>query len=68
MNNPVNATLEKYIHVKLVRSRAGRLSRHRAILAATGLKRLNQVVKLRDNAATRGMLRLIHYLVRVEEK
>lgn len=57
---------EKHIHITLVRSPIGCLPKHKASLATMGLRRLRQVVSARDNAATRGILNQIRYLVKVE--
>jgi large subunit ribosomal protein L30 len=58
---------DKYIDVQLIRSPVGRLPKHKAALATIGLKRLQQQVRLRDNLATRGLLRKIAYLIKVVE-
>lgn len=58
----------KYFEVKLVRSGAGRTDRQRKTLAGLGLKRMNQVVCLRDSEAIRGMLYKVVHLIAVTPK
>lgn len=55
------------LKVTLVKSRFGRLPKHRATVAGLGLKRINQTVVLQDTPEIRGMINMVHYLVRVEE-
>ncbi|MFW6092977.1 MAG: 50S ribosomal protein L30 [Pseudomonadota bacterium] len=54
------------IRVTLVRSPAGRLTKHRATVTGLGLKRVNHTVELEDTPAVRGMINRVNYLVRVE--
>ena len=55
------------IRVTLVRSRHGRLKRHQACVRGLGLRRMHQTVEVEDSPCTRGMIRKISYLLRVEE-
>ena len=55
------------LKVTLVKSRFGRLPKHRATVAGLGLKRINQTVVLQDTPEIRGMVDKVCYLVRVEE-
>ncbi len=55
------------LKVTLVKSRFGRLPKHRATVAGLGLKRINQTVVLQDTPEIRGMINKVRYLVRVEE-
>lgn len=55
------------LKVTLVKSRFGRLPKHRATVAGLGLKRINQTVVLQDTPQIRGMINKVSYLVRVEE-
>ena len=57
----------KKIKVTLVKSTIGAIPKHRATVAALGLKKLNKTVELPDNAATRGMVQQVCHLVKVEE-
>lgn len=58
---------EKKLKLKLVRSISGRLPRHKATITALGLRRLNQVVELRDTPSIRGMVNQVNYLLQIEE-
>jgi len=58
---------EKKIKVTLVKSTIGAIPKHRATVAALGLKKLNKTVELPDNAATKGMVNQVRHLVKVEE-
>ncbi|HAG69656.1 MAG TPA: 50S ribosomal protein L30 [Lachnospiraceae bacterium] len=58
---------EKKIKVTLVKSTIGAIPKHKATVAALGLKKLGRSNELPDNAATRGMIRQVCHLVKVEE-
>ena len=55
------------VKVTLVKSPIGAIPKHRATVAALGLKKLNKSVELPNNAATMGMLKQVQHLVKVEE-
>lgn len=55
------------IKVTLVKSTIGAIPKHRATVAALGLKKLNYSVELPNNAATLGMVKQVQHLVKVEE-
>ncbi|ROR34842.1 50S ribosomal protein L30 [Inmirania thermothiophila] len=57
----------KKLRVTLVRSRYGRIPKHRACIAGLGLRRMHQTVELEDTPAIRGMIRKVAYLLKVEE-
>ena len=57
----------KKIRIKLIKSRFGRIKKHRACLAGIGLKKINQVVELDATPENIGMVNKIRYLVDVEE-
>jgi large subunit ribosomal protein L30 len=59
--------MDQILRVKLVRSPSGRLPKHRKTVAALGLRRLNQVVEVKDNPAMRGMLNQVAFLLKVEK-
>lgn len=65
MNN--HLTAPKHLKLTLVRSLSGRLPKHRATIAALGLKRIGQSNTLRNNQALLGMIRVVSYLITVEE-
>ena len=51
----------------LVKSTIGAVPKHKKTVEALGLKKLNKTVVLPDNAATRGMIKQVQHLVKVEE-
>jgi len=58
---------EKTLKITLVRSTIGAVPKHKKTVEALGLKKLYQSVELPDNAATRGMIAQVSYLLKVEE-
>ena len=58
---------DKKLKVTLVKSPIGAIPKHRATVAALGLKKLNKSVELPNNAATMGMVKQVQHLVKVEE-
>lgn len=55
------------IKITLIRSRFGRLKKHRAILECLKLRRINQSVIMPDVPSIRGMVKQVDYLVKLEE-
>ena len=55
------------VKVTLVKSPIGAIPKHRATVAALGLKKLNKSVELPNNDATMGMVKQVKHLVKVEE-
>ncbi|MCF2554102.1 50S ribosomal protein L30 [Faecalicatena contorta] len=55
------------LKVTLVKSTIGAVPKHKRTVEALGLRKLNKTVELPDNAATRGMIKQVEYLVKVEE-
>ena len=55
------------LKVTLVKSPIGCIPKHRRTVEALGLKKVNKTVELPDNAAVRGMVNQVSYLVKVEE-
>ena len=55
------------LKVTLVKSPIGCVPKHRRTVEALGLKKVNKTVELPDNAAVRGMVNQVSYLVNVEE-
>ena len=53
------------IRIKQVRSRINRPARQKKTLDALGLRKLNHVVELEDNAQVRGMINQVRHLVEV---
>lgn len=55
------------LKVTLVKSPIGAVPKHRKTVEALGLRKLNKTVVLPDNAATRGMVKQVEYMVKVKE-
>ena len=55
------------LKITLVKSTIGAVPRHKKTVEALGLKKVNKTVELPDNAATRGMIKQVQHLVKVEE-
>jgi len=60
-------TKAKTVKVTLVKSKHGRLKKHKACIAGLGLRRMHQTVEVIDTPENRGMINRISYLLRVEE-
>ena len=56
------------INIKLVKSLNGRIAKHLATAEALGLKKIGDVTVQPDNAATRGKIASIGYLLEVTEQ
>ncbi len=59
--------MAKTIEIKLVKSLNGRLANHKATAAALGLHKIGDTTVQPDNAATRGKIAHIGYLLQVTE-
>lgn len=57
----------KQLKVTLVKSKHGRLARHKACVAGLGLRRMHQTVTVADTPENRGMIEKVSYLLRVED-
>ena len=55
------------LRVTLVKSQIGAVPKHKKTVEAMGLRKVNKTVELPDNAATRGMIKQVSHLVKVEE-
>lgn len=55
------------VRVKQVKSYIGFNRKQREVLKGMGFRRMNQIVELPDNDATRGMIAKVQHLVRVVE-
>jgi len=55
------------LKITLVRSPIASKPKHRATIAALGLRKMNATVEQKDNAAIRGMIHHVKHLVKVEE-
>ena len=58
---------DKMLKVTLVKSTISAVPKHKRTVEAMGLKKLNKTVLLPDNAATRGQIQQVGYLLKVEE-
>lgn len=57
----------KTLKITLVKSPIGAVPKHKKTVEAMGLRKLNKTVELPDNEATRGQIRQISHLIKVEE-
>lgn len=57
----------KMLKVTLVKSPIGSVPKNRATIEAMGLRKLNKSVLLPDNDATRGVIRKVGFMLKVEE-
>ena len=58
---------DKKLKITLVKSVIGAVPKNRATVESMGLRKLNKSVVLPDNEATRGQIRQVSHLVKVEE-
>ncbi|MGI6118784.1 MAG: 50S ribosomal protein L30 [Bilifractor sp.] len=58
---------DKKVKVTLVKSPIGCVKKHKKIIEGLGLRKINQSRELPDNGATRGIIRQVGYLLKVEE-
>lgn len=58
---------EKMLKVTLVKSPIGAVPKHRRTIEALGLTKMHKTVTLPDNAATKGMIQQVAYMLKVEE-
>ena len=57
----------KTLKVTLIKSKFGRLPKHRACVAGLGLRKMHHTVSVIDTPENRGMINKISYLLKVEE-
>jgi large subunit ribosomal protein L30 len=62
-----NTTSPKTLRLELVRSPIGGTARQRATVIALGLRKMHQVVEHSDSPVTRGMVKKVSHLVRIQE-
>ena len=55
------------LRITLVKSPIGAVAKHRKTVEAMGLTKMHKTVELPDNAATRGQIQQIGYMLKVEE-
>ena len=56
---------EKTINIKLCKSPIGYNKKQKAVLTGMGLRKLDQVVTLKDNDCTMGMVNKVSHLVKI---
>ena len=56
------------LNIKLVKSLNGRIAKHTATAEALGLRKIGDTTVQPDNAATRGKIAHIGYLIQVTEE
>jgi large subunit ribosomal protein L30 len=59
--------MAKQVRIELVKGLAGCLPKQRATVKALGLGKINSSVVKDDTPVTRGMIRVVEHLVKVEE-
>ena len=59
--------MAKQLKVTLVKSKFGRLPKHRACVSGLGLRRMHHSVLVDDTPENRGMVNRIAYMLRVEQ-
>jgi len=59
--------MDASLRVTQVKSTISHIARNRATMRALGLRGVGSTVEVVDNAATRGMVRQVRFLVTVEE-
>lgn len=59
--------MSEMLKITLVKSMIGRPEKHRKVLKAMGLTKLNRTITLKDSPSVRGMVGAVTHLVRVEE-
>ncbi|MCR4648144.1 MAG: 50S ribosomal protein L30 [Lachnospiraceae bacterium] len=58
---------DKMLKITLVKSPIGAVPKHRKTIETMGLRKVNKTILLPDNAATRGQIQQVGYLLKVEE-
>ncbi|MCI9277449.1 50S ribosomal protein L30 [bacterium D16-50] len=57
----------KKLKITLVRSTIGAVRKNKEIVESMGLRKIGKSVILPDNDATRGQIRLVNHMLKVEE-
>jgi large subunit ribosomal protein L30 len=60
-------SMSKTVKVTQMKSSIGRLPSHRATIRGLGLRRIRHTVELEDTPSVRGMINLVHYMIKVED-
>ena len=59
--------MAKKLKITLVKSTIGAVPKNKAIVESMGLRKIGKTVILPDNEATRGQIRLVAHMLKVEE-
>ena len=59
--------MEKMLKITLVKSTIGAVPKNKAIVESMGLRKIGKTIVLPDNDATRGQIRQVSHLLKVEE-
>ncbi len=57
----------KQLRVTQIKSKNGRLAKHKASLLGLGIRRMHHTVVVDDTPENRGMIAQVYYMVKVEE-
>ena len=57
----------KQLKVTQIKSKNGRLAKHKACLLGLGIRRMHNTVLVSDTPENRGMISKVYYMVSVEE-
>ncbi len=58
---------DKMLKITLVKSPIGAVPKNRKVVEAMGLRKLGKTVLMPDNDATRGMIKKVGFMLKVEE-
>ena len=58
---------DKKLKITLVKSTIGAVPKNKAIVESMGLRKIGRTIILPDNDATRGQIRLVNHMLKVEE-
>ncbi len=58
---------EKKLKITLVKSTIGAVPKNKAVVESMGLRKVGKTIILPDNDATRGQIRKVSHLLKVEE-
>ena len=58
---------EKYIKIQLIKSKIGRMKKHKHCIDGLGFKKLNQVIDVLDTPSNRGLIRKVNDMIKVIE-
>ena len=59
--------MAKKLKITLVKSTIGAVPKNKAIVESMGLRKIGKTIILPDNEATRGQVRLVGHMLKVEE-